>query len=152
MPFFESSADPGTQRVFRPDPRAFALREKHRWATFSTAQHPPDTVVVTIHGEIDASNSAALARYVERRLGAAEKLVLDLQTVQFFAASGFAALTHLNVVCERAGVRWSVLPGPHVDRLLRVCDPRRELPVDRSSVHNLRTRPRDRQLLVGGNH
>ena len=117
MPFLESSADPGTQRVFRPDPRAFALREEHRWATFSTAQHPPDTVVVTIHGEIDASNSAALARYVERRLGAAEKLVLDLQTVQFFAASGFAALTHLNVVCERAGVRWSILPGPHVDRL-----------------------------------
>ncbi|MGV2972038.1 hypothetical protein [Mycolicibacterium sp. D3] len=41
MPFLESSADPGTQRVFRPDPRAFALREEHRWATFSTAQHPP---------------------------------------------------------------------------------------------------------------
>lgn len=152
MPFLESAAEPGTQRVFRPDPRSFVVREEHRWATFSTAQHPPDTVVVTIHGEIDASNSAALARYVEHRLGAAQSLVLDLQTVQFFAASGFAALTHLNVVCRRFGVRWSLLPGPHVDRMLRVCDPDRELPVVRSSVHNLRARAGDRQLLVGGNH
>ena len=152
MPIFESPAAPGTQRVFRPDPGSFVVREEHRTATFSTAPRPPDTVVVTIHGEIDASNSSALARYVERRLGAAEHLVLDLQTVQFFAASGFAALSHINVVCERSGRRWSLLAGPHVNRLLRVCDPAGELPVDRSSVHNLRARPRDRELLVGGNH
>ncbi|MDY6997005.1 MAG: STAS domain-containing protein [Actinomycetota bacterium] len=152
MPNQEASATPGTQRVFRPDPRSFELREEHHWATFSASTPSADTVLVTVHGEVDAANSTALTRYVERRVGSAGQLVLDLQTVQFFAASGFAALAHINVVCERAGVRWSLLPGPHVDRMLRICDSRRELPIDRSRVQYPRARAGDRQLLVGGNH
>ncbi len=152
MTIRESSGEPGTQRVFRADPRLFELREQHHRATFSASGPTPDTVRVTVHGEIDAVNSSALTRYIERRLGGATRLVLDLQTVEFFAGAGFAALSNINVVCARTGVRWSLLAGPHVDRLLNICDPSRELPVDRSSGHNLRTRPGDRQLLVGGNH
>ncbi|PRC60326.1 anti-anti-sigma factor, partial [Mycobacterium sp. ITM-2017-0098] len=49
-------------------------------------------MLITIHGEVDATNSMALARYIEKRLCGARKLILDLQTVEFFAASGFAAL------------------------------------------------------------
>ncbi|MBX7431974.1 STAS domain-containing protein [Mycobacterium sp. Y57] len=150
----EPLAAPATQRVFRPDPTLFELREERHRATFSACELPPSTVLVTVHGEIDATNSAALARYIERRLGGATKLVLDLQTVEFFAASGFAALSNVNVVCGRAGVRWSLLAGPHVRRLLAICDPARELPVarDGSRVQYLRARPGDRQLLVGRNH
>lgn len=110
---------------------------------------------MTIHGEIDATNSCALARYVERRICGSRRLVLDLQTVEFFAASGFAALSNINVICARAGVQWSLLAGPpHVWRLLRICDPARELPVARgtSAGKYLRTRPSDRKLLVGGNN
>jgi anti-anti-sigma factor len=138
--------------VFRPDPTSFELREEHHRATFSACELPPATVLVTIHGEIDATNNMALARYIERRLGGSRKLILDLQTVEFFAACGFAALTNVNVACARAGVRWQLLAGPHVRRLLRICDPMRELPVAAGSPKYSRTRPSDRKLLVGGNN
>lgn len=145
---------PSTQRVYRPDPRSFELREERHRATFSNCQLPPSKVLVTIHGEIDAANSCALARYVERQIAGSRRLVLDLQTVEFFAASGFAALSNINIICARAGVEWSLLAGPHVWRLLAICDPARELPVarDPSAGKYLRTRPSDRKLLVGGNH
>lgn len=145
---------PSTQRVYRPDPRSFELREERHRATFSACQLPPWKVLVTIHGEIDATNSCALARYVERRIAGSSHLVLDLQTVEFFAASGFAALSNINIICARAGVEWSLLAGPHVGRLLAICDPARELPVarDASAGKYLRTRPSNRKLLVGGNH
>lgn len=138
-----------TQRVFRPDPTSFELREEQHRATFSACELPPSTVLVTIHGEVDATNSMALARYIERRLGGARKLILDLQTVEFFAASGFAALSNINVVCARSGVRWTLLAGTHVRRLLRICDPARELPVAEPAAKYSRTRPSDRKLLVG---
>ncbi|MGP4057086.1 STAS domain-containing protein [Mycobacterium sp. 4D054] len=141
---------PSTQRFFRPDPTSFELREEHHRATFSACELPPSSVLVTIHGEIDAVNSMALACYVEKRLAGARKLILDLQTVEFFAASGFAALSNINVVCARSGVRWRLLAGTHVRRLLRICDPQRELPVAEPSAKYSRTRPSNRQLLVGG--
>jgi len=152
MSICEPIPTPSTQRVFRPDPASFALREEHHRATFSACELPPSTVLVTVHGEIDATNSLALAGYIERRLGSARKLILDLQTVEFFAASGFAALSNINVVCIRGGVHWSLLAGPHVRRLLRICDPLRELPVAAPAAKYSRTRPSDRKLLVGGNH
>lgn len=152
MSLQEPLAVPSTQRVFRPDPQSFAQREKHHRAIFTASNVPPFSVLVTVQGEIDAANGAALACYIERRLGGAQKLVIDLQTVEFFAASGFAALTHIDVICRRAGVRWSMLSGPQVDRLLKVCDPGRELPIDWSGVQHLRARPRDRKFLVGRNH
>lgn len=141
-----------TRRVFRPDPTSFELREEQHRATFSACQLPPHTVLVTIHGEIDAANATALAHYIEKRLGQSRKLILDLQTVEFFAASGFAALTHIDVLCSRAGVRWSLLAGSHVLRLLRICDPDRELPVAAGSAKYIRTRPSNRKLLVGRDH
>ncbi|MGB3352757.1 MAG: STAS domain-containing protein [Mycobacterium sp.] len=150
----ESSSAPSTQRVYRPDPRSFDLREECHRATFSACQLPPSKVLVTIHGEIDATNSCALARYVERRIAGSARLVLDLQTVEFFAAAGFAALSNINIMCARTGVEWSLLAGPHVWRLLTICDPARELPVarDLSAGKYLRTRTSDRKLLLGGNH
>ncbi len=158
MPTPEPLTAPSTQRVYRPDPRSFDLREEHHRATFSACQLPPSKVLVTIHGEIDATNSSALAHYVERRIAGSRRLVLDLQTVEFFAASGFAALSNINIMCARTGVRWSLLAGPHVWPMLRICDPARELPVaDQSATRmsntgHLRTRPSNRKLLVGGNH
>ena len=157
MSVYETSASgpplpTGTQRVFRPDPTSFELREEHHRATLSACELPPTTVLVTIHGEIDATNSMALASYIEKRIGDARKLIVDLQTVEFFAASGFAALSNINVVCARRGVRWRLLAGPHVRRLLTICDPDRELPVAKASAKYSRTRPSDRKLLVGGYH
>lgn len=150
MSLSEPLPAPATQRVFRPDPTSFDLREEHHRATFSASQLSPSTVLVTIHGEVDATNSTALANYIEKRLGASRKLVLDLQTAEFFAAAGFAALSNINVVCARRGVRWSLLAGAHVRRLLKICDPMRELPVAAPSAKYSRARPSDRKLLIGG--
>lgn len=152
MSLSEYRPAPSTQRVFRPDPTSFALREEHHRATFSATEVPPSTVLVTVHGDIDATNATALARYVEKRLGAARRLTLDLQTVEFFGGSGFAALTNIDVACEHAGVRWTLLAGSEVYRLLRICDPDHELPVAAPAAKYFRTRPRNRQLLVGGDH
>ena len=154
MSISEPLAPQCTQRVFRADPRSFALREEHHRATFSTCRLPSSKVLVTVHGDIDATTSPALADYVERRIAGSRRLVLDLQTVEFFAASGFAALSHINVICARMGVHWSLLAGSHVRRLLGICDPGRELPVaqDPSAAKYLRARPGDGQFLVGGDH
>jgi anti-anti-sigma factor len=152
--FSQDFAPQCTQRVYRADPRSFDLREEHHRATFSACLLPASKLLVTIHGEIDATTSSALADYVERRMAGAQRLILDLQTVEFFAASGFAALSHINVVCTRAGVQWSLLAGSHVGRLLGICDPARELPVvlNRSAGKHLYASPSDRKLLVGGDH
>ena len=61
-----------------------------------------------------------------------------------------AALSNINVVCARRGVRWSLLAGAHVRRLLKICDPMRELPVAAPSAKYSRARPSDRNLLIGG--
>ncbi len=153
MSITEPMTPQSTQRVFRPDPRSFDLREEHHRATFSACQLPTSKVLVSIHGDIDATNSCAFADYVERRVTGSRGLVLDLQTVQFFAASGFAALFKIDVICARAGIQWSLLAGSHVRRMLRICDPARELPVEQDHLAGkyLRTGPSDRQLLVGGN-
>ncbi|MCH9641655.1 MAG: STAS domain-containing protein [Actinomycetia bacterium] len=153
LPIPEPMTRQGTQRVFRPDPQSCDLREEHRRAMFTSYQSPPAMVLVTVHGDIDATTCSALAGYVERRVAGAHRLVLDLRNVEFFAASGFAALSNINVICARAGIGWTLLAGAHVRRLLGICDPARELPVVQncSADKYLRTRPGDGKLLVGGN-
>ena len=70
-----------TCRVFRTDPRSIDLREEHDRASFSAFHLPPSTVVVTVEGEVDATNSGALARYVERQVAGSSHLVIDLRLV-----------------------------------------------------------------------
>jgi anti-anti-sigma regulatory factor len=79
-------------------------------------------------------------------------LVLDLTVIDFFGTAGFAALHSLNVMCARYGITWVLMLGPQLRRFLRICDPENLLPVQGSALNHLNTGPRDRQLLVGGNH
>ena len=78
--------------------------------------------------------------------------MLDLSVIEFFGAAGFAALHNVNVICARYGVSWVLVAGPQLRRFLRICDPDNQLPLQDSAVDHLETAPRDRQLLVGGNH
>jgi anti-anti-sigma factor len=89
------------------------------------------TVLVTVEGEVDATNDRYLASYVERQIAGSSRLVLDLQHVDFFGTSGFAALHNVNVICSRYGIQWVLQAGPQVARLLAVCDPRGCLPLDK---------------------
>ncbi|ULE34294.1 STAS domain-containing protein [Mycobacterium sp. IDR2000157661] len=144
----------GTCRVFRPDPRSFDRCERHHRGNFSASHLHGSTVVVSVEGEIDATNNRALANYVEGRVAGAKRLLLDLRLVDFFGTAGFAALHNVNVVCSRLGVSWQLRCGRQVRRLLAICDPDGTLPLEeaQSVLDELGAGPGDRQLLIGGNH
>jgi anti-anti-sigma factor len=99
---------------------------------FSAVHLPDAAVLVTVEGEIDATNSRTLARYIERQVAGSEHahLVLDLRLVDFFGTAGFAALHNINVICSRYGIDWTMRAGRQVRRLLTICDPDGALPLE----------------------
>ena len=141
-----------TCRVLRPDPRSLDRREEHHRAIFSACHLSDTTVLVTVRGEVDATNSRALAGYVERQVAGTSRLVLDLTVIDFFGTAGFAALHNVNVICTRYGVSWVLVVGQQVRRFLRICDPDNVLPLEDSAVDHADAGPRDRELLVSGDH
>ena len=142
----------GTCRVIRPDPRSLDRREEHHRAVFSASHLSDTTVLVTARGEVDATNSRVFAGYVERQVAGSTRLVLDLTVIDFFGTAAFAALHNVNVLCARYGVSWVLVVGPQLRRFLRICDPDNLLPLEDSAVDHLDTGPRDRELLVRGDH
>ncbi len=93
-------------------------------------------VIITAHGELDASNAAQLADYFDLCIAHSTPLVLDLSELKFFGTAGFSALHLINVKCAGANLRWAIVPGKAVSRLLRICDPDHTLPLI-ESVHAL---------------
>src|SRR6185312_2219609 len=94
-----------------------------------TAQWDPSRVVITVHGELDASNATALADYFDGCVAHSTPLILDLSDLKFFGTAGFSALHLINVKCAGANLRWGVVPNKAVTRLLRICDPDSTLPL-----------------------
>lgn len=91
---------------------------------------PDETVgIITVQGELDASNAGAFADHVDECAGTGTRLVLDLSLLDFFGTAGFSALHTINVRCANATARWALVTGGAVSRLLRVCDPDHTLPV-----------------------
>jgi anti-anti-sigma factor len=99
-----------------------------------TAEWTSSRVVITAHGELDASNASQLADYVESCIANSASVIVDLSSLEFFGTAGFSALHLINVRCAAADLRWAVLPGKAVSRLLRICDPDNTLPLVQS-VH-----------------
>ena len=108
---------------------ALDLREEHNRASFSAGHQRASTVLITVEGDVDASNSRNLARFVERHVADSTRLVLDLRLVDFFGTAGFAALHNVN-------------------------DPDGTLPLEepQSVLDDLDTGASDRKFLVGGNN
>jgi anti-anti-sigma factor len=97
-----------------------------------TAESHSSRVVVTAHGELDASNASQLADYVESCAAHSTSVIaviVDLSNLEFFGTAGFSALHLINVRCAGAHLRWAVVPGKAVSRLLRICDPDNTLPL-----------------------
>lgn len=110
---------------------------KHTVASVHRAQLtrrwlPPSALLVTVQGELDASNAQQFADYAVQPDGQAQRLILDLTGVDFFGTAGFSALHAVNVRCAGDGVDWAMVPSPAVSRLLRICDPDSTLPVSTS--------------------
>ncbi len=138
--------------MLRPDPRTLDRSEEHHRGIFSACHLADATVLVTVKGEVDATNSRILAGYIECQIAGSTRLVLDLTAIDFFGTAGFAALHNVDVSCARYGVSWVLIVGPQLRRFLRICDPGNVLPVNYSAVDHLGAGPRNREFLVGGNH
>lgn len=92
-------------------------------ANYTTQTLPPSTVVITVEGELDAANTTQFSDYIQLRLHNAEKLVLDLSAVTFFAAEAFSAVHKVSVQAAGRNVQWNLLTSAPVDRMLHICDP-----------------------------
>ena len=62
-----------------------------------TAEWGPSFVVITAHGELDASNANHLADYVQRSAAHSKSIILNLTGLEFFGTAGFSALHTLYV-------------------------------------------------------
>lgn len=94
-----------------------------------TAGWGPSFVVITAHGELDASNANQLADYVALCAAHRNAVILNLSGLEFFGTAGFSALHTINVRCAGADVPWALVPSRAVTRLLRICDPDHALPL-----------------------
>lgn len=99
-------------------------------ATFSTTWLETSTTAVSVHGELDAANSAEFVHRVSALLPSAERLIIDLSAVHFFGTAAFWALHTVRVRAADHAVNWALIPSEEVLRLLRICDPESELPTE----------------------
>jgi anti-anti-sigma factor len=117
-----------TFRLFRPDPLSAGEPEAGHRARFTTSHLNSSTVLVSVEGEVDASNAGHLADYVERQAAGCARLVVDLSALEFFGTPGFSALYNIKLTCSRHGVDWVVIVGNASRRLFGICDQSRVLP------------------------
>jgi hypothetical protein len=96
------------------------------WGTHSLT---PSVIIISAHGNIDASNAGELTDYTRDQPTRLKGLIVDLRGVNFFAIEGFSALLSISVALARRGTVWALVPGAAASRVLRICDPQHELPV-----------------------
>jgi anti-anti-sigma factor len=117
---------------------------KRHAAQFDTRRMTSAAAIVSACGDIDGSNACAFTDYASVSALRCRGLVLDLSGLQFFGAEGFSALHRISVRCARADIRWMLVPGAAVSRLLRMCDPDGSLPAAdtvSAALANLREQP-----------
>lgn len=96
---------------------------RSRAATFSSRFTDLGVVIITVAGEIDASNTHQLVGWVSGHLDGVRRVVLDCGGVTFFAVDGFSALQRINVMCARVEVVWTLVPSAPVSRVMQLCNP-----------------------------
>ncbi len=103
--------------------------------------------IVTVDGEIDAANADEFTDYLHECATYCEWLALDLSKLEFIGTTGFAALRSINARFAQTGVRWALVPGTAVTRLLSVCSPNNALPMAESVADALTTLQNPERLL-----
>lgn len=98
-------------------------------AVFTAQELIDGRVLVSVRGDVDATNRQALGRFVARHARVSKQLILDLTGVDFFGSQGFTALYYVSVQCARRDVDWMIAGGRTVLRILRICDPDEDLPL-----------------------
>ncbi|MCV7288609.1 STAS domain-containing protein [Mycolicibacterium wolinskyi] len=87
--------------------------------------------LLSVAGKLAADNADQLLDHVHRAM-CCEWLVLDLTAVEFIDVASMNALHTVNARCAHFDVRWSLVAGRAVSRLLRSCDRDGVLPVSES--------------------
>ena len=114
--------------VTRPDyPIASLSRQPHR-AVFSGYWPTMSMEIVSVSGDVDATNACALTEYALGDVKGRQGMILDLCGVRFMAIEGFLALHRISVCCAAAETHWAMVAGPAVSRVLAICDPEGVLP------------------------
>ena len=94
--------------------------------------------LISISGEIDASNVDDVSHHVRELASDCGALIVDLAEVDFIALDGLHALIALNDQCARTGTTWALIASHAVNRLLRVGDRDTLLPAVGSATEALR--------------
>lgn len=124
------------------DPVRIAGAPREHGHVYFTKQCGRTGTLIRVIGDIDAANADQL---VDQFLEVAwcEWLVLDLTTLEFMGTAGLAALHTINARCAEVDVRWALVIGRAVSRMLAVCGHRQTFPTCESltaalaSVHKL---------------
>ena len=93
--------------------------------------------VISISGEIDASNVDDVSRRASERVSDCAALIVDLAEVDFIALDGLHALFALNMQCARTCTTWALIASQAVNLLLRVGDHDKLLPAVGSATEAL---------------
>jgi anti-anti-sigma factor len=102
-----------------------------------TAQVYSWLTVVTISGEIDATNADELTHHVVGVVPDGGAMIVDMADTDFIGVEGLRALFAMSVECVRTDTRWAVIGSHAVHRLLRVGDEKRLVPAVRSATEAL---------------
>jgi anti-anti-sigma factor len=76
--------------------------------------------VLTISGDVDASNTARVSAYATALVPVGNALLLDLSGVPFFAAQSISLLIAVDDACHSAELPWALVTSHAVDRVLRI--------------------------------
>ena len=110
--------------------------------------------VISISGEMDASNADELSHRVSELASDCGALIVDLADIDFIALDGLHALIALNIQCARTGTTWALIASHAVNRLLRLGDHDKLLPAVGSATEALllvrRSSRRHRSLQLVG--
>jgi len=85
--------------------------------------------VLTISGDIDASNVDRVRAYAARLVPVGNAFLLDLSGVGFFAAQSISVLVAVGDACGNAELPWALVTSHAVNRVLRINEHDDILPV-----------------------
>jgi anti-anti-sigma factor len=78
--------------------------------------------VVTISGDIDATNEHRVHDFATRYLKVNNAPILDLSGIEFCSAGGISVLIAVDDACRTADVQWTLVASRVVNRVLRLID------------------------------
>lgn len=95
--------------------------------------------MISLSGEIDASNIDDLSRHARRLVPDHGALIVDLTDTDFIGVEGLHVLFALNIDCARTETTWAVIVSHAANRLLRVAGEHgKRLPAVGSATEALR--------------